>query len=149
MAEQVRSAVSHADWVAREWKSLRRTKLEELVEVAQSLETWLDEQRSAWLFPGDATRGGPTPMDRVSMLTALYFPELEHVSASIERSGRGAYAWIVNTAVRGMQIADVQARGNYYEQASGEWVPLYNEVRAAITRTRAEASGLMRGTRDV
>ena len=51
VAEQVRAAVSHADWAAREWKTIRRTKLEELVEVSLSLEAWLDEQRSAWLFP--------------------------------------------------------------------------------------------------
>jgi hypothetical protein len=149
VAEQVRAAVSHADWAAREWKTVRRTKLEELVEVSLSLEAWLDEQRSAWFFPSDKARGGRPPTDRVSMLSALYFPELEQVSSSLEGAERKAYAWIVNVAVQSMQIPDIQARGNYYEQARYDWNPLYQEVRVAVARIKAEASGLMQQMRDV
>lgn len=149
VAEQVRAAVTHADWVAREWKTVRRTKLEELVEVSLSLEAWLDEQRSAWFFPSEKARGGRSPTDRVSMLSALYFPELEQVSTSLENSERRAYAWIVDVAVRAMQIPDVQARGTHYEEVRLEWLPLYQEVRVAVANTKTEASVLMQQMRDV
>jgi len=149
VAEQVRAAVSHADWAAREWKTIRRTKLEELVEVSLSLEAWLDEQRSAWLFPSEKARGGLPPTDRVSVLSSLYFPEMENVSSSLESAERRAYAWIVDLAVRGMQIPDIQARGNYYEQARSEWEPLYREVRSAVAQIKTAASGLMQQMRDV
>ncbi len=139
VAEQVRAAVSHADWAAREWKTIRRIKLEELVEVSLSLEAWLDEQRSAWFFPGEKACGGRSPTDRVSMLSALYFPELAQVSTSLENAEHRAYAWIVNVAARAMQIPDIQTRGNYYEQVRPEWEPLYKEVRVAVKKTKTEA----------
>ncbi len=148
VAEQVRAAVSHADWAAREWKTVRRTKLEELVEVSLSLVAWLDEQRSAWFFPGEKNCGGRTPTDRVSMLSALYFPELEQVSALLENAERRAYAWIVNVAAHAMQIPDIQARGNHYEIVRREWEPLYQEVLVAIAKTKTEAAALMREMRD-
>lgn len=35
--EQVRVSVSHADWVSKEWKTIRRLKLEELLLTVYSL----------------------------------------------------------------------------------------------------------------
>ena len=72
ITEQVKVAVSHEDWIAREWKAIRRTKLEELVETAVSLTRWLDHQRSVLFFSVEQKSPEP-PGDRVSMLVALYF----------------------------------------------------------------------------
>lgn len=149
VAEQVRATVSHADWATREWKTVRRTKLEELVEASLSLEAWLDQQRSAWFFPSEARRGGRPPTDRTSMLAALYFPELERASASLEDAQRKAYAWIVNASVRATEIADVGARGRFFEQMRPEWLPLYQAARSAVEQAKTEASVLMRQIRDV
>lgn len=48
VSEQVRSAVSHADWVAREWKTIRRIKLEELIDSAISVKAWSADMLSAY-----------------------------------------------------------------------------------------------------
>ncbi len=40
ISKEVRSAVSHTDLVALEWKTIRRIKLEELVNSAMSVKDW-------------------------------------------------------------------------------------------------------------
>lgn len=48
ISEEVRSSVSHADWVAREWKTIRRIKLEELVDSAVSVKDWVMDMSLAY-----------------------------------------------------------------------------------------------------
>jgi hypothetical protein len=57
-SEEVRSAVSHADWVAREWKTIRRIKLEELVDSAVSVKAW---SANLLLAYGDIVNGHRVP----------------------------------------------------------------------------------------
>lgn len=41
-AEEVRIAIAHADWSSKEWKVLRRVKLEELLDAVHSTQDWLE-----------------------------------------------------------------------------------------------------------
>jgi len=38
VTEQVRVTVSHADWVTREWRTVRRIKLEELINLSSAVD---------------------------------------------------------------------------------------------------------------
>src|SRR6266568_1404061 len=104
LTEQVKVAVSHADWLAREWKAIRRSKLEELVESAISLTQWLDHQRSVSFFQVEQKNPAP-PADRVDMLTSLYFPELEVESAALIHAQNAAYAWITSIASKSLHTS--------------------------------------------
>jgi hypothetical protein len=92
ISEQVRSAVSHADWVMREWKTIRRIKLEELVYSAISVDSWLDQHMIAYhgivfelspdSFPDERSknmeiRSSPSPAVKSAMIAKLYFSDLQ------------------------------------------------------------------------
>jgi hypothetical protein len=74
-AEQVKTAIAHADWSNREWKSLRRTKLEELLSTVYDVRHWLDRDMSARFF-NKATAEDRSPIWRLELISRLYFPEL-------------------------------------------------------------------------
>jgi Asp-tRNA(Asn)/Glu-tRNA(Gln) amidotransferase A subunit family amidase len=73
--EEVRSEIAHSDWAKREWQSIRRIRLEELVTALHSLEEWRNKEWDYRAF-GRAKNIDPTPLRRIQALTDLYFPEL-------------------------------------------------------------------------
>lgn len=75
VTEEVRANVSQADWVAREWRTVRRTKLEELVLKANTLDGWAEEAIDKWFYDG-AQSIYHFPSDDLDALATLYFPEL-------------------------------------------------------------------------
>jgi hypothetical protein len=90
VAEQVRSAVSHADWVAREWKTIRRIKLEELVDSAISVKTWSNNLLSVYddiihenrlsderKNENRRIRFSSYPAEKTSTISVLYFPYIQ------------------------------------------------------------------------
>ena len=78
-AEEVRTAITSTDLASREWRALRRTKLEELLVAAYALKEWLDADQSHRLFQG--SHPGASPVSKVETISRLYFPEL-HVQIS-------------------------------------------------------------------
>jgi len=74
-AEQVKSAIAQTDWANREWRTLRRVKLEELVTAVHSARHWLDVETNARFF-GDQANSDLSPVWKLEVITSLYFPEL-------------------------------------------------------------------------
>lgn len=90
VSEQVRSAVSHADWVDREWKTIRRIKLEELVNSADSVKDWLADMLSAYSdilnekkfsderkIENKRIRFSSSPAGKISTISKLYFSDTQ------------------------------------------------------------------------
>lgn len=78
VAEQVKAAVGFQDWHERESLALRRQKLEELAELAavshrQMRDWWVHAAAGAL----SAKEPPHTAMDRMNVLTSLYFSTLE------------------------------------------------------------------------
>jgi hypothetical protein len=70
--EAIRIEFSRADWLDKEWRSVRRVKLEELLSCAQSMLAAMS-YRSLADEPEE-----PNPLgDKLQMLCTLYFPELQ------------------------------------------------------------------------
>ena len=74
-AEQVKTAIAHTDWTTKEWKTLRRIKLEELVETVYAVRQWLDQETEVRLF-NKQTTSAPSPVWKLKLVSRLYFPEL-------------------------------------------------------------------------
>jgi hypothetical protein len=72
--EEIKSKVSHTDWATREHRTIRRTKLEELLQRLHELAEWQDTQRL--LVFGDEMSALSSPSTKVELLYILYFPEL-------------------------------------------------------------------------
>ncbi|CAN7201522.1 hypothetical protein LJR118_000599 [Acidovorax sp. LjRoot118] len=77
--EEVKSAIAQSDWAAREWNSIQRIKLEEYLTAAYSMGDSLDRYRGKYLFDKDAEPDA-THAGKLKMLSALYFPHLQHVT---------------------------------------------------------------------
>lgn len=75
VAEEVKVRVSHADWISRESRTVRRIKLEELMTAVHDLQEWQSAQLHNQLFNG-APAVGPAPAAKLERLASLYFPEL-------------------------------------------------------------------------
>jgi hypothetical protein len=73
VVESIKSDVSQRDWAEREWRNLRRVKLEELLECMHECEQFRDLSRRG------AIAAAPTesqdPVNRFDTLGPLYFPE--------------------------------------------------------------------------
>ncbi|APR05841.1 hypothetical protein [Thauera chlorobenzoica] len=75
VAEQVKTAIAHSDWTTREWKTLRRVKLEELMEAVYATREWLSKELNSRLF-GQTQSSGASPVWKVQLVSRLYFPEM-------------------------------------------------------------------------
>lgn len=74
--ESIKRTISHEDWRIREFKTLRRTKLEELMLSLYDVHHWLDKERDSCLYASPENEVAD-PMNRVQIIVGLYFPELE------------------------------------------------------------------------
>ena len=72
-AESVRSAIAKADWAEREWQTLRKVKLEELLTAMHSATHHLDVEQSARFFD-EGIPPEASPIWKVEALSSLYFP---------------------------------------------------------------------------
>lgn len=144
VTEEVRTSISHADWVTREWKAIRRTKLEELLEHAYATDNWLYQQRGKWIFD-KADNNLSSPTNRVSQLATLYFPELSVESSALVLAERNVLSWIIKTAIA-LNAAgkDLSVRQVVFDQAISEWEPLYTAVHKAISAIAAKAPSVMK-----
>lgn len=73
--ELIKTEVSSADWSSREFKRIRREKIEVLFQAVLDVEQWRDQARAHYLFGAEMSLP-VRPTDRARMLQKLYFPEL-------------------------------------------------------------------------
>lgn len=145
VTEEVRSAVSLADWSAREWRTTRRLKLEELLSSAYLLDQWLDLQRSKWLHDKTIS-SDEAPLKRLKLLTTLYFPELQQESTAVWLAHQNAFIYILNSSEQAMSARntlDVEAHGTALQVFSKGWKPLYEAASFTIIQLEQKASTLM------
>jgi hypothetical protein len=77
LIETIKSEVSQRDWAQREWTTLRRIKLEALLEKVHECEVYLEQRRHS-ATEGKIASPERDPVDELYALATLYFPELEN-----------------------------------------------------------------------
>ena len=147
--EDIKASVQHSDWLSREWKVVRRTKLEELLDSAYAAELWLKAYRDRWIFQ---TTGelGPDPIDKARRLCALYFPELRVTVAALRVTHSAAFVCIVE-ARQELTAAgkDLSARQKVLDSMIEAWGTHRHAVVGAISDLETQAAELMAAIRDV
>jgi len=73
-----------ADWTQREWTTLRRIKLEALLEKTHECEVYLDRQRDS-AFEGKIMMPERDPIGELETLATLYFPDFPELKSEVER----------------------------------------------------------------
>ncbi|MBX3628125.1 MAG: hypothetical protein KF892_24155 [Rhizobacter sp.] len=142
--EQVKVAISHSDWSSKEWKTLRRVKLEELLETAYSLEHWMDEQRNAWMF--DAKKSEQrNPIDKLNLLGTLYFPELKDEVLAVVRTHRAAYLELIEASKKALAAGkDLAAREAVFVDFLERWQQLFAATHKSLVDLTEKAPSLLK-----
>jgi len=141
--EEVRTAISHSDWMNREWKAIRRVKLEELLSAVYSLDRWLDEQQSRWIYQtvGDYQLA---PLNTINVLGSLYFPSLTAEIRAVVFTHQAALSTVLDT---GRKTSAAQQDVVRYKAALAEhvvlWGPLYLAAQLAIAALESRAVAVM------
>lgn len=94
-AESVRSAIAKADWAEREWQTLRRVKLEELLTAMHGATHHLDIELNARFF-NDGMPTEASPIWKVEALSSLYFPELFAEATSFGLMFAKYRSWVID-----------------------------------------------------
>ena len=82
-SESVKSTIAKSDWTDREWRTLRRVKLEELLTAMHEATHWLDKEMDARFF-NEPMPSERSPVWKVDVLSTLYFPEIRSESNAFD-----------------------------------------------------------------
>lgn len=156
--KNVELSLSRMDWIQRERNALQRTKLEQLLVAALSIESWTYDSMLKTVDGKDIESNAP--IEEFEMLSTLYFPELSvqtnRVHASYLRARIAMipihsklYEWEKNweLAMRNPNAKDidrlVDARMKYQREKIPIASELYFEVMTAVRDLSNAARGLM------
>lgn len=81
-AKSIEVSLSHNDWTLKEFKTVRRIKLEEVMTALYTSLDWLESMKAAKFFKG-VERTDPSPIDKFRIVCLLYFPELKALAWQI------------------------------------------------------------------
>lgn len=157
--EEVRSSITHADWQAREWKTLRRVKLEELMTCVYSLDSWLTALREKWVSDENITVTDDA-IANFKKLATLYFPELAIEANAVFTTHSQAVVFILERSrpVRDTRTSWKQAINAINQNAAEKaqidhdlafnafregWIPIYFAAHNAVLALEIKASALM------
>lgn len=142
-AEEVKAAVQHSDWLAREWKSIRRSKLEALLEATYAARHWLDSFKNRWLF-SSTDEPNADPMDKVQQLAALYFPELSLQVTTLNAAHAVAKSWMLQVGQELHRAGqDLVQRQTIFDARLPDFGALYQAELRAISDLENAAAALM------
>lgn len=145
VATETKTAIERIDWLDREWRKVRREKLEQLLAAVYDLETWLDHMKDKWLH-ADEAKAEPRAIERVKLLATLYFPELATVAEDAWKAHVSAYQYILEAgSPAGGAVLDKSAEryGEALDAFTAGWPEKYLQVRTAVASLESEASMLM------
>lgn len=74
-SESIKTAISHSDWALKEFKLLKRNKLEELLNTLYDIEQWINDQTNNVFFR-DSYDKSVAPIKKLKLIGLLYFTEL-------------------------------------------------------------------------
>jgi|WetSurMetagenome_2_1015567.scaffolds.fasta_scaffold140177_2 hypothetical protein len=145
VSEEVKANVSHSNWVQREWLSIRRLKLEELLSTAYALDQWLELQKQRWVF-GETSAGDETPPQKLRSIGTLYFPEMKDETQGVWQAFVNCQLFILKVgrpaAIAKLQL-NVVAQKAALEAFSQGWSEHYVPTRSALAALEKRAAQLM------
>jgi hypothetical protein len=144
-AESIKQSLSHQDWVIREFKTLRRTKLEELLNAVFEAHHWLDQRRDEALFSGTAVTNAD-PFNRVQVIGGLYFPELSQELSELKMAYLQYEHWLLDSQGK-VSPAKIMNDANAYGAALKDAKEGFKNIHEPLLKRTAaledKAKGLM------
>jgi hypothetical protein len=142
-AEEVKTAIAHSDWTTKEWKTLRRVKLEELLGAVYAVEGWLDDERSIRLF-NRSKDSKPFPFWKVNMIAGLYFPELCDEIKVLSGAYYRYNIWLLDVQGRMMAAGNYSAKAEIQKAVMGEITPYQKDLLQAVSEIQRKGPAIMK-----
>jgi hypothetical protein len=143
--ENIRSEISFGEWTAKEYRSLRRVKLEELLLTAYDSQQWLLSEHNRVVFKSsvqqEAPEQAPSPITKTVMLGGLYFPELRKEIRALQQAHDSWVLWLrqwredllkanIDTPdVVAFQAKRLELVGKTRDQIKASFTPVVDAVR--------------------
>jgi hypothetical protein len=145
VTESIKQSLSHHDWSLREFKTIKRTKLEELFNAIFETHYWLDECRKESLFDGDKVKL-PDPLNKVYVIGNLYFPELgAELRAFQEASIK--YKLFTSETLSGLlplkKANNAPAITSFFEENTKKFGAVYKNILDTTTMLEMRAKDIM------
>lgn len=142
-AEQVRTAIAHSDWATKEWKTLRRVKLEELLGTVYALREWLDKEMNIRFF-AEKSDTGSCPIWKIELISRLYFPELRAEIQVLTAHHWQYTLWMIDVQKRLSNTGnDLVARQAIFDSMMVEVKPHHEKLLGATTAIEEKAPDVM------
>jgi hypothetical protein len=142
-AEEVKTAIAHSDWTTKEWKTLRRVKLEELLGAVYAVEGWLDDERSIRLF-NRSKDSKPFPFWKVNMIAGLYFPELCDEIKVLSGAYYRYNIWLLDVQGRMMAAGNYSAKAEIQKAVMSEITPYQKDLLQAVSEIQRKGPAIMK-----
>src|SRR5262249_4424996 len=128
-AESIKSTISVDEWSHKEYRMIRRVKLEELLTEINKLMEWLDKRKN-WKVFGGKEYDEVSPIGAIELLITLYFPELEYERRLLKTSYYKYTTWLINADSK---ILDAKIKGDNdalvaaVQEANATFTDVYND----------------------
>jgi hypothetical protein len=130
LVETIKAEVGQKDWTQRERTSLRRIKLEVLIEKMQECETYLDQHRSRFMEGKGTDDQQRDLLNELSAMGVLYFPELQEEVTRFYIIGKQQITMGLKLA-QALGSDDMAVRQSALDTFGREWTESYKELIAA------------------
>lgn len=96
LSEQIKARISHGDWTVKEYKILRRQKLEQLLAAAYNVQVFSNSDSTIDRTQVSLTLESKKHIVDFELLSVLYFPELSSESTALVRVHTELSRWLVS-----------------------------------------------------
>jgi len=121
LVETIKSEVGQRDWAKREWKNLRRLKVEALFDTMHKCEADLERRRVA-ASNGTLLESKRDYLSELDTISSLYLPELVIETAAFSREWRKGHIAVLTFGEAVLKAGnDVAARQRAYEDFTKTW----------------------------
>jgi hypothetical protein len=141
LVETIKSEVAQKDWARREWTTLRRIKLEALMEKMHECELYVERRQGA-AFEGKPMTPERDCIAEAEALAALYFPELNSEVRKFILSC-GERITLIDELASAYARDDLQVRDAAYRNFRSQSEGRYDEFLDARDTLTAAARSLL------
>ncbi len=109
-AESIKTTLAHKDWTEKEYKLLRRVKLEDLLTAVHLAQKWQNNMSSRALIMRGSDAESPPDIYRLKLLCVLYFPEFHAEVQAFQVKFSDMDIWVMGVALRAERITRGDSR---------------------------------------
>lgn len=144
-AENIKVAVAHKDWTVKEFKTLRRIKLEELISCIYEIQTMSEDLLKSALFNIEFGNFDPLT-NKMLLLTGLYFPELKEEIRAFRLERIEAHKWFIDLKKRAIPLSPLSPEFDaLVAETSARSRQVVLDLYDKQTRVEAKARTIMEG----